>query len=189
MSSGTEKKVRFNPSAKEKEPEANRSLLRILWYAISALAFFILVIMALISGSYALVFLNQNPTCGANSGTRGKVVSTSIGVISTASVCLILVIGFAALQIRHRRRARRADRDNEDEEDDFDQDVFAPEEEEKSSRRRSEGTSTSGRRFSRFEQEPQAAPSQNRSESIAEPINTSEIQEEISKIVLPPVAL
>lgn len=109
MSSGKGKRnVRFDPSSDPPPSKGvDRPILRKAWYIVTAILFFVLVLVALISGSYIISFLNQNPTCALNPNTSVKVRNSAILLLSLSVACLVLVIGFAVLQVRKKHKPQR----------------------------------------------------------------------------------
>lgn len=93
------------------QPTTDRPLLRKIWYIVTAITFFVLILVSLIAASY-LIFFQNNQTCGAKNNVA---INSAIATIVVASLALVLVVGFVALQIRDRRNLRREARAQEEE--------------------------------------------------------------------------
>lgn len=128
--------VKYDSSAKPSKKEPSTPLLRKVWYAVTAILFFVLVLVALISGSYILFFLNQNPTCANPNNKSQKVKNSAIASVTVAVVCLILVIGFAALQVRNQRRGKRKEKEEAEKERQQEEEDEEEEEEEEERRKK-----------------------------------------------------
>lgn len=128
--SSTKKQVTLDPSTHPTKKEPSTPLLRKVWYALTAIIVFVLVIVALILASSALIFLKQNPTC-STSNESPVLKNSAIAAIILSSICLILVIGFAALQVRNQRRDKRKEKEKATGTQDDDDDENEEEEEKK----------------------------------------------------------
>jgi len=127
----SEKSVKYDPSKKPTKKQPSTPLLRKVWYAVTAILFFILVLVALISASYILFFLNQNPGCSTTANSSTKVRNSAIATVTVAVICLVLVIGFAALQVRNQRKGKRKEKEEaaaneEDDEDEEEEEEVKP---------------------------------------------------------------
>ena len=90
---------------KKKNPkEAKHKFLKKIWYIVTAILFFILVIVAIVAASCTLTFFKNNLNCQVYNYQLTK--NANIAAIIIASFCLISVVGFAILQVRRRRLVR-----------------------------------------------------------------------------------